>query len=93
MTHDKDEPSLDELMLDPAGGLPDDGQERNWDGETREERLTAMQEGHDEGNVFMEYEVWRVREDAVDEVGAEEVARLRDRMESYLRREWAALDE
>lgn len=78
--------------LDPAGGVPDDGQERNWDGQTRREYLDMLQESHDDGNVVMEDDRTLVEDDATDEVGVEEVARLRTAMAEYLERAWAELD-
>lgn len=78
--------------LDPAGGQSDDGEERNWDGQTRGEFLEMLQEAHDNGSVLMENDFWMDPDDAASEVGAEEVARLRAEMAAYLEREWAALD-
>lgn len=88
MTGSSDEPRdqtepIGEL-LDPAGGVLDDGQERNFDGESREEYLDIVEENLADGNVLMEDDFWRVEEEAIDEVGAEEVARLRARTRAFL---------
>lgn len=78
--------------LDPAGGVPDDGQERNWDGQTREEYLTMLQEVHDDGSVQIDHDHWMVEDDAIAEIGAEEVARRREGMSAYLEAGWAELE-
>lgn len=78
-------------LLDPAGGVPDDGQERNWDGQTREEYLTMLQEVHDNGAVQIDHDFWLGEEDAITEIGAEEVVRRREGMAAYLEEGWAEL--
>lgn len=79
-------------LLDVPGEVPDDGQERNWDGQTRREFLEMLQEAHDNGSVQMDHDRWYGIEDATGEVGAEEVARLRAEMQTYLKDAWAELD-
>lgn len=88
--------SSDEVVgapLDTSGGVPDDSQERNWDGQTRAEYLDMLQASHDDGNVIMDDDRTLVREDAIDEVGVKEVARLRGEMQTYLKRAWNELEQ
>lgn len=80
-------------LLDVPGEVPDDGQERNWDGETREEYLDIIEENLDDGNVLMDDDRWIVEEEAIAEVGVEEVARLRARTRAFLNRARAELGE
>jgi hypothetical protein len=78
--------------LDPAGGVPSDGLERNWDGQTQEEFLEMLQSAHDDGSVQIHEGLWLGEDDAVVEIGAEEVGRRRAEMAAYLERAWAELD-
>lgn len=66
--------------LDPAGGIPSDGLERNWDGQTRQEFLEMLQSAHDDGNVQIDDGWWLVEDDAAVEIGAAEGARRRAEM-------------
>lgn len=79
-------------LLDVPGEVPDDGLERNLDGQTWEEFLDLIEWNLNEGNILMENDFWRVEEDAIAEVGVEEVARLRAQTRAFLEEERAERD-
>jgi len=86
------QPTDDDVeLLDPAGDRFDDDEARNWDGQTREEYLTMLQEAPDNGSVQIDDGYWLGMDDAIVEVGVEEATRLRSEMETYLECQWAAL--
>jgi hypothetical protein len=86
----RDQTEPDVQLLDTSNADQDD-EDRDPDGYTREERLDVLQQNHDEGLVLID-DAWMVLEDAVAEVGHEQVQRLRADMAAHLQQAWGELD-